>query len=84
MKRYDIYESDTEFFDEVESSTGHYVHYRDAARIIAQRDRLAELMRRLVADADIEGPWSDAYCSTFNKIHAALAELDKEKQSHGN
>lgn len=53
--------------------------YEDAARILAQRDRLAELLRRLVDDAHCDGPWSDSYCSTFNKIHEALAELDKEK-----
>lgn len=76
MKRYDIYESDTEFFDEVESSTGHYVHYRDAARIIAQRDRLAELLREYTYSSR-----SWPHEGWFEKVYAALAELDNEKQS---
>lgn len=51
------------------------------ARILAQRDRLAELLRRL------RSKYGNATCmhlemaGMLNDVHQILAELDKEKQS---
>lgn len=60
--------------------SGDYVPYEDAARILAQRDRLAELLR--------ESPYRKCDCEEgrgcgcndyANRRDAALFELDKEQ-----
>ncbi len=48
----------------------------DGARILAQRDRLAELLREVEVGLDMFG----GFPCTCRKIKEALAELDKEKQ----
>ena len=89
MKRYDLFGYDA---DVEERPAGRFVEYEDAARIIAQRDRLAELLQR--AKELLPVPFCKAGEGTFmpqqawrddvmrcihSEIKVALAELDKEK-----
>ena len=89
MKRYDVLGTDS-YVEERQS--GDYVEYEDAARIIAKRDRLAELLT--LSNARLReylheitwreyDPTPDHQCVTelIALNDAALAELGKEKQS---
>ena len=79
MKRYDLkgYDAYTE-----EDPTGEYVEYEDTARIIAQRDRLAEAVRELLAHESDDCQCGFVYRGEdIDDLREALAELDKEKQS---
>lgn len=77
MKQYELhiecYGSDFEHVALKESDIGSVVKYEDAARIIAQRDRLAEALNEIRCAA------ADSYLSDI--ANRALSELDKEKQS---
>ena len=70
MRRYDFNGSDA--YTE-EDPTGEYVEYEDAARIIAQRDRLVEALERIADNA------GDNFIVRW--AEDAIAELDREKQS---
>ena len=79
MKRYDLkgYDAYTE-----EDPTGEYVEYEDTARIIAQRDRMEGLLSILKGELQNAHPMLRVALADWpDRIDAALAELDKEKQS---
>lgn len=76
MKRYNVY------YDTYVMFYHEWTKAEDAARILAQRDRLAELLRESpYRKCDCE-EGRDCGCNDYsNRRDAALAELDKEKQS---
>lgn len=79
MKRYDVLGTDS-YVEERQS--GDYVEYEDTARIIAQRDRLAEAVRELLAHESDDCQCGFVYRGQdVDDLREALAELDKEKQS---
>jgi len=84
MKRYNFYGEDSY---EMEHPRGDFVEYEDAARIIAQRDRLAEASKKFLnkyidfIDSGDAGNWDPRTEPEVIALHAALTELDKEKQS---
>lgn len=96
MKRYEPYieccGSDFEHVALKELDSGSVVTYEDAARIIAQRDRLLQLVSDMlpyVELCDHEGTNAEELREEYPESAAvidalrarALAELDKEKQS---
>lgn len=66
---------------------GELVKYEDATHILAQRDRLADLVGRIAAylennpdDALVETLWLTETTSMLEECQIALAELDKENK----
>lgn len=79
MKRHDVYyDAIMMRHAEDECADGPWVQYEDVARILAQRDRLAELLRIVAANGHA---MQELHDREVEQIASALAELDKEEQS---
>ena len=81
MKRYDFYSTCGCRTVKDEWHDGNSVDYEDAARVLAQRDRLAELLRRLRSKYGSAMYMHLEMADILDDVHEIFTELDKEKQS---